>query len=192
MFYDADIPALNLASGRVHTVNGQTYDLAVPDDRQRMMDENLVYWIDEMRAAIREIDPTALVTISFPAVVGGPRLVRPQVAIEDSTAAFVDLHMYLGLGTSLDYYLRSFGYDGDTERPVILGEYGAHRRGFPSAEAAAEALRDLQAATCALGFDGWLLWTFDADKQTGLYNGLSEGGVIDRALAPVNRPDPCR
>ena len=158
MFYDAEIPPLNLASSRVHTVNGQTYDLAVPDDRQRMMDENLVYWIDEMCAAIREIDPTALMTISFPAVIGGPRLIRPQVAIEESTADFVDLHIYLGLGTSLDYYLRSFGYDGDTERPVILGKYGAHRRGFPSAEpAAAEALRDLQAATCALGFDGWLL-----------------------------------
>ena len=192
MFYDAEIPPLSLVSGRVHTANGRTYDLAIPEDRQRMMDENLVYWIDEMRAAIREIDPTALVTISFPAVIGGPRLVRPQVAIEDSTADFVDLHMYLGLGAGLDYYLRSFGVEGDTAKPLLLGEFGAHRRGFPSAEAAAQALRDWHVSTCALGFDGWLMWTFDTDEQTGLYNGLSEGGVIDQALAPMNRPDPCR
>ena len=45
-------------------------------------------------------------------------------------------------------------------------------------------------ASCEFGFDGWLLWTWDTGEQTELWNGMSENGEINAALAPVNRPDP--
>jgi hypothetical protein len=30
-----------------------------------MMDDSIVYWLDEVRAAIRGVDPTGLVTLAF-------------------------------------------------------------------------------------------------------------------------------
>jgi hypothetical protein len=41
------------------------------------------------------------------------------------------------------------------------------------------------------GFDGWLLCTWDTDEQPDLWNGRSAGGVIEQALAPRLRVDPC-
>jgi hypothetical protein len=64
-FFETNAPPLSLTSGRVTTANGKVYDMAVEDDKQRMMDENLVLYIDQIRAAIRQVDPTALVTIGF-------------------------------------------------------------------------------------------------------------------------------
>jgi len=56
---------------------------------------------------------------------------------------------------------------------------------------AAEDLAKWQAASCEFGFNGWLLWTWDTHEQTELWNGMSENGEINAALAPENRPDPC-
>jgi hypothetical protein len=46
--------------------------------------------------------------------------------------------------------------------------------------------------SCQYGFDGWLLWTWDSDEQTDFYNGLADDSLINEALAPANRPDPCQ
>lgn len=42
------------------------------------------------------------------------------------------------------------------------------------------------------GFDGWILWLRGSEKHTVLWNGPSDGGVINDALAPFNRLDPCK
>ncbi|MFN2224442.1 MAG: cellulase family glycosylhydrolase, partial [Candidatus Promineifilaceae bacterium] len=190
--FNVDKPPFSLSSGKVTTANHKTYDMASADDKQRMMDENLVYWIDQMRASILEVDPTALVTVSFPAINSGNTTVNPQPAILESTADFVDLHAYMGWGLSFEEYMRRFGVDGPTEKPLILGEFGAERRAYRSAATAARALTEWQAESCQYGFDGWLLWTWDGEEQETLWHAMSENGEIGGALSPVERPDPCQ
>ena len=48
-----------------------------------------------------------------------------------------------------------------------------------------------QKQSCAYGIDGSLLWTWDTNEQHDLWNAMSDGGVIDQALSPKTRPDPC-
>jgi hypothetical protein len=189
--FNVDKPPFSLTSGKVTTANRKTYDMAKEEDKQRMMDENLVYWIDQQRANILEVDPTALVAVSFPAINVGHTTVNPRPAIWESTADFVDLHTYLGWGLSLEQYLDRFGVDENPEKLIILGEFGASRRGYPTAAMAAQDLVNWQVSSCRYGFDGWLLWTWDNEEQAELWNGMSGNGEISAALAPMNRPDPC-
>ena len=72
-----------------------------------------------------------------------------------------------------------------------MGEYGGSRRVYGTAEAAAADLQNWQFESCAWGFDGWLLWTWDTDEQSELWNGRSAGDLFERALAPRLRVDPC-
>lgn len=190
--FSVDQPPFSLTTGKVTTANHQTYDLSSSTEKKRMMDENLVYWIDQQRANILEVDPTALVTVSFPAINGGNTTVDPYPAISESTADFVDLHTYLGWGINLDQYMARFGLRAPTPKPVILGEFGAAQRAFPTAATAAQALTQWQVQSCDYGIDGWLLWTWDTDGGSDLYSGVSDQGQINTALAPVNRPEPCQ
>jgi hypothetical protein len=189
--FSLDKPPFSLDSGKVTTANGQTYDMSKAEDKQRMMDENLVFWINQQRASILEVDPTALVTVSFPAINTGQTTVDPGPAVYKSTADFVDLHTYIGWGLSLDQYMQHFGITEPVEKPIILGEFGAARRAYPSADGVARALLEWQAASCDYGFDGWLFWTWDVEGQDELWHGLSQSGEIAAALSPAERPDPC-
>jgi hypothetical protein len=198
LYFLADKPPFSLSAGTLRAANGTTYNLASADDKRRLLDESLVFWIDRMRGAIRAADPTALVTIGFfwpqepnPARIGDPRLISTRAAIERSTADFVDLHAYPGLELTFPQFMGNYGVVGPTAKPLVLGEFGAFRFAYPALDEASSALQDVQAQSCAYGFDGWLLWTWDTDEQTELWNGLSGGGTIDRALAPATRPDPC-
>jgi endo-1,4-beta-mannosidase len=132
-----------------------------------------------------------LVTVSFPAINAGQTTVNPRPAIWGSTADFVDLHTYLGWGLSLADYVKRFGVEGYTQKPIILGEFGVSKRGYLTAAMAAQDLLEWQIDSCEYGFDGWLLWTWDTGEQTELWNGMSENGEINAALAPKERPDPC-
>lgn len=190
---------LSLTFGIVTTGNGLSYDMADQGQRQRMMDENLVYWIDQVREGIRDADPTALVGVGFfqpqepnPTRIGDTRLIRTYPAIWESAADFIDLHAYPGLDLSLDQYVENYEVKGFSQKPIIMGEFGAFKSAYPSAESAAQALQGWQVASCQFGFDGWLLWTWDTDEQGELWNGSSEGWVINASLAPQARPDPCK
>ena len=194
----ANEPPFTLRTGQVTTANGSTYDMASASDRRRMIDDGFVFLIDQVRAAIREADPTALVTMGFfhdtepnPARHGDNRLVRTRAVIERSVADFVDIHPYPGDEIGLAQLMQNYGIDGPTAKPIVIGEMGASRRAFGSNDAAANALVAWQRLSCAYGIDGWLLWTWDTNEQPDLWNALSGGGVIERALAPKNRPDPC-
>jgi Cellulase (glycosyl hydrolase family 5) len=201
-YFESDKPPLSQAFGTVTTANGRTYDLASPSDRQRMMDENLVNFADRVRAAIREVDPTALVGMGFfwpqapnPARGGDPRLIRTGPMIHDSALDYVDLHLYPGLELSFQEYTENFELTRVTEKPVMLGEYGAFKPSAPTADQAASTLVEWQRDSCLYGFDGWFLWTWDttneAPGEPDLWTAVDEGGVIERALAPAHRPDPC-
>jgi hypothetical protein len=201
-YFESDRPPLSQASGTITTANGLTYDLGSPADRRRMMDENLVNFADRVRVAIRDVDPTALVGMGFfwpqepnPARRGDPRLIRTGPLIRDSTLDYVDLHLYPQLELTFPEYTENFEVPRVTAKPIVVGEYGAFKHSAPTAAKAAATLVDWQRESCAYGFDGWLLWTWDTSEEPSgepdLWTAVDEGGVVERALAPAGRPDPC-
>lgn len=198
MFYDGDQPPLSFNSGLVTTANGITYDMSNQSDKQKMLEENNVYWIDAVRASILEADPTALVSVGFfhpqspnPSRIGDPRIAVTEPAIWRSKADFIDLHAYPGFELNLKQYLENFGLNDMQEKPVVMGEFGGEISRFPNITNAALTFRDWQVESCQYGFDGWIFWTWDLNEQPDFFNALMQDGAINGALAPVARPDPC-
>lgn len=201
-FFRADQAPLTLASGTVTPANGQTYDLAVAAERQALMDEGLVHWADSVRAAIRAVDPTALVSLGFlwpqspnPARIGDPRVSRMQAVQDDSELDFVSPRVVPGLELTLPQYVANYELPAITAKPVLMAEVGAPTASFGTAAMAAEALQTWQADSCPAGFDGWLLWTWDTTGERAgeppVWNGQAASGLLERALAPTIRTDPC-
>jgi cellulase (glycosyl hydrolase family 5) len=198
-FFLADQRPLNMTSGEVRTGNGKTYDMANRADKQRMMDENIVYWIDGVRSLLLEADPTALVSVGFfwpqkphPARIGDVRLVSTAPPIRESSADFIDLHPYSGWELTLQQYVDNYGMAGMQAKPIIMGEFGASRGSYPDERRAARVLQNWQVQSCSFGFDGWLVWTYDAVGESAFYDAMAGGGLVNQALAPINRPDPCK
>ena len=198
MFYDTDQPPLSFNSGMVTTANGKTYDMSSAADKQEMIEENNVYWLDSVRAAILEVDPTALVSVGFfvpqapnPARINDPRFVVSAPAIWQSQMDFIDLHAYPGFELNLKQHVENFGTNGMQEKPIVMGEFGGEVSRFPSIQDAAYTFIDWQIESCKFGFDGWIFWTWDLNEQPDFFNALMEGGAINGALAPVLRADPC-
>jgi hypothetical protein len=197
--FDSNEPPLVWSSGLVTLGNDQSYDMSKPDDKKRIIDDGLVYYIDQVRAAILEVDPTSLVGVGFfapqephPHRIGDTRVIRTYPAIWKSQADYVDLHGYpnpadLTLGQLIDNY----EVNGMQVKPIILGEYGAFTFVFSNPQDAALALRAWQVESCKYGFDGWLMWTWDNEFNGEMFSALSDGGAINGALAPVLNPDPC-
>jgi hypothetical protein len=198
MFYDMDQPPLLFTSGNVTTANGMTYDISSADDKKRMIEENNVFWLDSVRAAILEVDPTALVSVGFfhPQLphrsrVGDPRLVVSEPAMWQSQIDFVDLHAYPGFELNLKQHVENFGINGMEEKPIIMGEFGGEISRFSSIQDAANRFVKWQVESCSYGFDGWIFWTWNLDEQPDFFNALMKDGAINGVLAPVIRPDPC-
>ena len=198
--FHVDYAPLSLRSGLVTTANGETYDMSGQADKDRMIDEGLVYWSDLLRDAIREIDPTAMVTVGFftpnaPHQVNGPdetRLVRTSYFLRNSEADFVDLHHYAGNGVDDSDIWENFGIDGIVDKPLILGEHGAFRHWWPSEAAGAASVMALEVEACRVGFDGFLVWAWRGDLSDDLYWATDGDGEVAAVVAPVNRPDPCQ
>ena len=131
--------------------------------------------------------------------------VRPASLSKFSTASFLDVHVYpMGASSwtlSSDLATSEWG-DIDFERtPVMMGEFGGFKAQFPSLESASLALLSVQAQSCqSFNFSSWLVWTWDSDdaaEQPELWsavdaNATQPGGVINAALSPKKRPDPCK
>jgi hypothetical protein len=199
MFYDADQPPLSFSSGTVKTANGKTYDMANKEDKQKMIEENNIYWLDSIRSAILAVDPTVLVSVGLfvphdpnPARIGDPRLVVSGPVIWQSTLDFIDLHAYPGFELNLRQHVENFGINEMQEKPIVMGEFGGEISRFGSITDAAYAFRDWQVESCQYGFDGWIFWTWDTDEQPDFFNALMLDGAINGILAPVIRPDPCQ
>jgi hypothetical protein len=199
-YYNSSAAPLNATSGMVTTANGQTYDMSIAASKQRMMDDGLVYYADQVRAAILALDPTALVTISFfppqgpnPSRIGDQRIIQVYPAIASSTLDYVDLHPYpIVLNLTMDQAAQNYGFVGyQQQKPILMGEYGAFMWAYATASNAAAGLQSWQIQSCAYNFKGWVLWTWDTDEQPELWNALSSGGPINTSLAPSSRPNPC-
>jgi F5/8 type C domain-containing protein/cellulase (glycosyl hydrolase family 5) len=196
--FDGANKPFTLTSGLAPMPNGRTYDLSSPTQKDKLLDDGLVYWIGQVRDALRAVDPTALVTVGFfepqepnPSRRGDPRVIRTRAAIRESSMDFVDVHPYPGGELTLPQYMENFGIDGTEAKPIVIGEMGAAKFAYPRLDEAVYPLLAWQHDSCAYGIDGWLTWTWDTDEQPELWNALSGGGVIERALAPSLRPDPC-
>lgn len=196
--FEPDIQPLSLGSGHVRTANGTTYDLSSPAERERMLDEGLVFWIDQVRSAIRSVDPTALVTVGLippakphPMRLGERRLSVTSGAIRKSTADFIDIHVYPQLdGMTMKEFAENFDLVGVRNKPIVIGEFGALFAAYPSAEDAAESMVSLQAAASSYGFQGWLFWAWDDYSGRDMWAALDSNAVIGKALAPSRRPGP--
>ncbi len=137
--FDSSQPPLSLESGILTTGNGQEYDMSKQSEKEAMVNDNLIFWINELRQSIRQLDPSALVTVSF-FVPQGPvrtrfgdeRYILTKAVIAQSEADFIDLHPYPGWGLNLWSYAENFGINQDTPKPVIMGEFGAAVSQFPS------------------------------------------------------------
>ncbi len=199
LHFFSNAPPLSLEEGLVTTANGETYDMADPDDKNRMVDEGLTFWADTIRTAIREIDPTALVTVGFfvpnapnPIMApDDPRLVRTAYFLRNSTVDFVDLHHYSGNGVDDAEVWENFGIEGVDEKPLVLGEYGAFRDWFPDEARAATAVMDMEVQSCRVGFDGWIVWSWRGDIATDIWWASERKGLIAQVVSPLERPDPC-
>jgi hypothetical protein len=203
MFYDTNYPPFTLTSGTVTAANGKSYDMSDTNEEKRMMEENVVYFIDAVRSAILEVDPTALVSIGFFAPHGpnawrtsDTRVVVSQPAIWNSSADFIDLHAYPGRvpqewALTLDQFVENFGLGDMQAKPILMGEFGGERSNFVDIFDFAQKIVDWQVESCSYGYDGWLYWTWDTYEQADFFNALMENGAVNGVLAPVVRPDPC-
>ena len=201
-YFRSDQAPLTFSSGSVSPANGQTYDLGVPAERRALMDDGLVHWADTVRAAIRAVDPTALVSLGFlwpqspnAARIGDPRVSRMREVLDDSQIDFVSPRVVPGLELTLPQYVANYELPALTAKPVLMAEFGAPTASHATAVVAAEALQAWQAGSCAAGFDGWLLWTWDANGERAgepaMWDAQDAGGLLERALAPSVRTDPC-
>jgi hypothetical protein len=197
LFVVANTPPLSLRTGSVTTANGQTYDMADAAARQRLVDEGIVYWVDEIAAAIRAVDPEALLAVgefapNAPNVWRGddPRAPPPIDTFLRTSIDFVDVHLYPGYGP-LAPLMENAGVTGAEPVPVVIGEYGAFTFAFPDPPAGADGLMRWQAASCEFGIDGWFHWHWSGTNDAEVWTGTEGDAAINTVLSPAERPDPC-
>jgi hypothetical protein len=190
---------LSSTHGVVTTANGQSYDLADPAQREQMLADGLAYFTQRVASAIKAVDRTALVSMGFIAPtapnrwrLGDTRYALPLTALDRTALDFLDLHSYPGWDLPLDQYAQNFGL-GRSRKPIVIGELGAYQFNYRNVAEAAVGLQTWQAASCAYGVDGWLLWTWDTPTpvEPRMWSATAEGGYLAHALGPYARPDPC-
>jgi len=189
-----DQPPLSLSEGMVETTTG-TYDMSDPQQKEQMVADGLVYYIDQMKEEILLHDPTALVTMGFfaPKIAAPGWYVDTMPLLERSSLDFFDFHTYPGSISFADF-VEAFGMIGFIEKPIILGEYGAFRHIYGDLETAAQVISRWAAESCEYGFDGWLYWTYYpaspevGDRTWGL---TDEDGYLLQLYSPENQPDIC-
>ena len=191
-----DSPPLSLRSGEVATADGRSWDMSKERQRHEMVESNIVTFADRLRGTIRELDPTALVTMGFFApnepIEWRPddnRLVLTRAVLERSSLDLGDLHAYPGGTLSVDDHIIQYGVTDAVNMPLVIGEMGAFRAIYPTPADGASGLVEWQIDACS-SFQGWLLW-LEADTDDEVRAGAEGGGVIDQALSPEARPDPC-
>jgi hypothetical protein len=124
---------------------------------------------------------------------GDTRHALPLPALERTALDFLDLHVYPGWDLPFDAYARNFAMQWPSRKPLLLGEFGAYTFAYPTVADAAAGLQVIQRESCAWGFDGWLLWTWDTPTPVWpqMWSAVSADGYLARALGPRARPEAC-
>lgn len=193
-------PPFSLNSGMVTTANGSTYNMASQSDKKRMAVEGMIHFIDSIREVIDGYDPDALVTMGFfepdypnPLRQGDFRYVEAGPLLHEADLDFFDFHGYPG-ETQLSEIAENFGMNGYSQKPVIMGEYGAFLDRYPELDSAIEAVQGWVAQSCKEGYDGWLYWgMYRAPVAIGdaTWGFMDDDQQVMESLSPLNQPDPC-
>jgi hypothetical protein len=197
-FMERNHPPFSRSDGLVTTANGATYDLSSDGDRRRMIDENMVDWIEDIAGVIRELSPTALVTIGYFHDLGPDSTWMayvPHVVATSSLDCFAHHAYPEGQINSWEEYAESFRLDQyPASKPFVIGEFGVGKLTVPSPVDAAMMIQAWQVSSCDHGFDGWLHWTWGSGTADvfDLWAGTDAGGAVNDALSPALRPDPCQ
>jgi len=197
-------------AGKLTGPDGRTYDLSSDGGVQRLADAAVVRWADACVEAARRADPDALVSVNVFtfAAVGrrGPgrlskattkdrRFPARPMALTRTKLDYIDVHFYPFDGKTLDRDLKSIEFEAFAKacraagKPMIMGEFGAFKKAWPTLPAAAAAMRQHIRRVGGLGFAGWLYWTYDTDEQSFLWNARSGKGEIFDALRGEFVPD---
>lgn len=191
-FVLADVEPLSLDSGQVTTADGETYDLSDPAAHDAMVVSNVRRAVRRVGSAIRGLDRGSLITMGFfPQQPDDARLVYSEDLIERSALDLLDLHLYPGPTADLATPVEAIGLTDTVRKPVIMGEFGAFDFWFPFPRIGAYALARWQSASCAYGFDGWLVWLW-ARTDDEVFGARQGGDAIAELLSPDERPNPCR
>lgn len=174
-------------SGTVTPLNGVTYDMSDPTERQQSADASFVEYANRMVDSVHEVDPKALVTMGMftygavhkPGPQGMPVTcvddcsdqvdyrypARPRSLSTHSRLSFLDIHIYpadkpgINQPYTLARNLETIEWS-QVRGTVVVGEFGADKAHYKSdLNAAAAAMREMQVDTCQRGMSGWLYWT---------------------------------
>jgi len=200
-FYPSDQPPFSLQSGKISPANGNTYDMAVPAQKQSLAVEGIRYYIEMLRQTILTYDPTALITLGFfapdspnPWREGDYRYVVTAPLLDDSSLDFFDLHANPSEGLTLSELTQNFGLSSHVSKPVVMGAVGASTWTYPQVSNGAIAVQDWIAASCAQGFAGWLYsgyYPFPAGLSDATWGFVDEKYFILNVLSPKKQPDAC-
>lgn len=202
--YFTNAPPFSLRSGTVQPASGGSYDLSSWVRRQALADDGARYWANQIASALKNASPGALATASVftPLAVGrsgydggatnaDPRLPMRLTALANSALDYVDLHVYAQPGAFAAHAASAELASVNPARPIIFGELGVFRGGYPDVVSSALALRDLQTSSCVYRVSGWLTWTWDSWEQPEIWNALDHAGAINGVMAPLVRANSC-
>jgi hypothetical protein len=201
-----DLKPFCLMVGKIKTADGQTYDMADPNQRQQCMDNNIANWANQLVAAVRAVDPNAMVSASVFTyqIVGkeGPKGLlppggrdprfpaRPLTFITSTNLSYVDIHTY---PTSLvenysllpDLESSEFSKFDRTAKPLLMGEFGIFKDNYGDINEAVKVMAAHRKESLELGFSGALYWTWDTLSQKTLWHLLEQDGLINNTLKPA-------
>jgi len=200
------IKPFSLTAGKVTTADGKTYDMADAGQRQQCMDNNVTNWANQMVAAVKAVDPDAMISASvftyqivrkkgpnglFPIDAEDPRFPARPLMLFNSDLSYIDVHTYPT--TFVDNYslreaLESSEYSkwDKTLKPLLMGEFGTFKDKYETIEQACEVMTAHRKEAFDLGFSGALYWTWDTFSQKRIWHLLEQDGFINNALKPCN------
>ncbi len=196
-----DFPPLSLTSGAVDTANGETYDMADPEQKRQMVIDGVLYFIDRIREVIDQYDPDTLVTMGFftpqfphQTYIGGDWYVDTAPLLTTANLDYFDFHAYYDTDLTVPEHAENFGMPGFEEKPILMGETGSGKATVPSARAAVGRGYRFMAESCGAGWDGWLNWGYyvwPEDQPGPAWAFLDADELLLRAFSPLQQPDPC-
>ncbi len=175
-------------SAEIQLPNGTQGKVSTQEERQKVYDQIVVYWANELTKSVKSIDPDVLVTVGMwtsdsagrkptngllfdgkdarfpprPSVLGG----------SECLLDFIDIHIYPWDNTSkVNRECHEYGL---VKKPVIVGEYGVFQN--VSIEQAKTMLIEFLQQAYELGYVGDLYWVWDLTaipEQT--YSAVTEG-----------------
>ena len=177
--------------GVVLGITGKSYDMAKPEDRQACYDDGILYCANAFSDAVKTADPKALTTAGMwtsdaherPPFNGLPHdgkdprfCPRPSVLASDASQLdFLDIHIYPWDHTSK---VRPEAHENAavaaSAKAVLIGEVGVFKRN--TAEEARTMIADMVAQGQAMGYCGYLMWSWDLTMVPGqTWSAVEEG-----------------